>query len=143
MKQAQKARGTILDRIEEEISKPRPNISVNAPKILIIKINPDKIGLVIGGGGKTIKEIKEKTGAEITIEDDGEGYPKDVLNKIGEPYIKSFKSSNKSKAGLGLGIFIGTTLLEKNHATVFCKNSKIRSGAEVIIRWENKKLLEL
>ena len=40
----------------------------------MIKINPDQIGLVIGGGGKTIKEIKEKSGAEITIEDDGTVY---------------------------------------------------------------------
>jgi polyribonucleotide nucleotidyltransferase len=41
---------------------------------LIIKIKPDMIGMVIGGGGKTIKEIKEKTGAEITIEEDGTVY---------------------------------------------------------------------
>ena len=74
MMQSKKARVSIIDRIEKEIEKPRANISVNAPKILIIKINPEKIGLVIGGGGKTIKEIKEKSGAEITIEDDGTVY---------------------------------------------------------------------
>ncbi|MFZ2150017.1 MAG: polyribonucleotide nucleotidyltransferase [Minisyncoccia bacterium] len=74
MKQAKTARATILDRIEKEIPKPRAAISQNAPTILIIKINPDKIGMVIGGGGKTIKEIKEKTGAEITIDDDGTVY---------------------------------------------------------------------
>jgi polyribonucleotide nucleotidyltransferase len=74
MRQSKTARVAIIDKIEKEIPQPRPNISPNAPKILIIKINPDKIGLVIGGGGKTIKEIKEKTGAEITIEDDGTVY---------------------------------------------------------------------
>lgn len=74
MKQSRKAHFHILDAIEKEIAKPRDNISPNAPKILIIKINPDKIGMVIGGGGKTIKEIKEKSGAEITIEDDGTVY---------------------------------------------------------------------
>ena len=74
MIQAKVARVQIIDKIEKEIPKPRENISPNAPKILIIKINPDKIGLVIGGGGKTIKEIKEKSGAEITIEDDGTVY---------------------------------------------------------------------
>ena len=74
MRQSKMARVAIIDKIEKEIPKPRPNISPNAPKILIIKINPDKIGLVIGSGGKTIKEIKEKTGAEITIEDDGTVY---------------------------------------------------------------------
>jgi polyribonucleotide nucleotidyltransferase len=74
MTQAKTARLTIIDRIEKEIGAPRKDISPNAPKILIIKIKPDKIGMVIGGGGKTIKEIKEKSGAEITIEDDGTVY---------------------------------------------------------------------
>src|SRR3989338_2235191 len=74
MEQAKSARMAILDVIEKEISAPRPDISPSAPKILIIKINPEMIGMVIGGGGKTIKEIKEKTGAEITIEDDGTVY---------------------------------------------------------------------
>ena len=80
---------------------------------------------------------------EVMIEDDGEGYPKDVLSKIGEPYIKSFKSSIKSKSGLGLGIFIGKTLLEKNYANILCRNSQTRSGAEVSIKWKNEDLLKL
>ena len=80
---------------------------------------------------------------EIIIEDDGEGYPRDVLSKIGEPYIKSFKSSVKSQSGLGLGIFIGKTLLEKNYANILCKNSKTKSGAEVSIKWKNKDLLSI
>ena len=80
---------------------------------------------------------------EIVIEDDGEGYPNDVLRTLGEPYIKSYKSSIKSKSGLGLGIFIGKTLLEKNYARILCKNSKTRSGAEVNIKWKNKDLLNL
>ena len=74
MAQAKNARVAILDKIEKEIKVPRSDISPNAPKILIIKIKPDMIGLVIGSGGKIIKEIKEKTGAEITIEDDGTVY---------------------------------------------------------------------
>jgi two-component system sensor histidine kinase RegB len=85
----------------------------------------------------------DSNNTEIIIEDDGEGYPKDVLSKIGEPYIKSFKSSTRSKSGLGLGIFIGKTLLEKNYANILCKNSKTRSGAEVSIKWKNKDLLSL
>jgi len=74
MRQSKKARVAIIDRIEKEIPSPRTEISLNAPKILIIKIQKDQIGLVIGGGGKTIKEIKERTGAELTLEDDGTVY---------------------------------------------------------------------
>jgi len=88
-----------------------------------------------------IKSDSDST--EILIEDDGNGYPKDVLNKIGEPYVKSFQSSEQSKSGLGLGIFIGKTLLEKNYANILCINSKTRSGAEVSIKWKNKDLLNL
>ena len=80
---------------------------------------------------------------EIVIEDDGEGYPADILSKIGEPYLKTPNRKNKTKAGLGLGIFIGKTLLEKNFATINCRNSKTRSGAEVIIKWKNKDLFKI
>jgi two-component system sensor histidine kinase RegB len=89
----------------------------------------------------TLKSDSEFT--EITIEDDGPGYPSDILPKIGEPYLKTFNSDQKSKAGLGLGIFIGKTLLEKNFANVNCRNSKTRSGAEVIIKWKNKDLFNI
>ncbi len=80
---------------------------------------------------------------EITIEDDGNGYPRDVLSKIGEPYLRSNNPKVKSKAGLGLGLFIGKTLLEKNFASIICRNSKTRSGAEVIIKWNNKDLFNV
>ncbi len=68
---ARKAHGTILEAINNVIDKPRSDISPNAPKIVVIKINPDQIGMVIGSGGKTVNKIREDTGAEITIEDDG------------------------------------------------------------------------
>jgi two-component system sensor histidine kinase RegB len=74
---------------------------------------------------------------EIMIEDDGEGYPSDILSKIGEPYLKAFKNRESTKSGLGLGIFIGKTLLEKNFANVNCRNSKTRGGAEIVVRWKN------
>ncbi len=80
---------------------------------------------------------------EIVVEDDGVGYPRDIISKIGEPYLKSSFSKDKSKEGLGLGLFIGKTLLEKNFASVNCRNSKTRSGAEVIIRWNNKELFNI
>ncbi|MEJ0001676.1 MAG: polyribonucleotide nucleotidyltransferase [bacterium] len=74
MRQSKSARTTIIDTIEKEIAVPRKDISPNAPKILMIHIKPDQIGMVIGSGGKTVKEIREKSGAEITIEDDGTVY---------------------------------------------------------------------
>jgi two-component system sensor histidine kinase RegB len=89
----------------------------------------------------TLKSDSEIT--EITIEDDGNGYPKDVLSKIGEPYLRTKDPIDKSKAGLGLGLFIGKTLLEKNFASINCRNSKTRSGAEVIIKWNNKDLFNI
>ena len=80
---------------------------------------------------------------DISIEDDGQGFPKDIINKIGEPYIKSLKSKEKSKNGLGLGIFIGKTLLEKNKARVICRNSETRGGGEISIKWKNSDLLSI
>jgi len=81
--------------------------------------------------------------SKITIQDDGDGYPIDILSKIGEPYLKSFSFNNKNKTGLGLGIFIGKTLLEKNFASIKCRNSKIKSGAEVEIKWKNDDLIKI
>ena len=89
----------------------------------------------------TLKSDSENS--EITIEDDGPGFSKDILNKIGEPYIKSLKQSDKKKSGLGLGIFIGKTLLEKNKAKLLFRNSETRGGAEIKIEWSNKILLEI
>jgi two-component system, sensor histidine kinase RegB len=89
----------------------------------------------------TLKSDSEFT--EITIEDDGTGYPNDIMPKIGEPYLKTYDLDQKSKKGLGLGIFIGKTLLEKNFALVNCRNSKTRSGAEILIKWKNKDLFNI
>ena len=103
----------------------------------------------IGNANKFSRDtiyINLKSDSEITeiiIEDDGNGYPRDVLPKIGEPYLRSNNLKEKSKIGLGLGLFIGKTLLEKNFALVNCRNSKTRSGAEVTIRWKNKDLFNI
>ncbi len=88
-----------------------------------------------------LKSDSETT--EIVIEDDGFGFPRDILSKIGEPYLKSSDTKDKSKTGLGLGLFIGKTLLEKNFATINCRNSKTQKGAEIIIKWKNKDLFNI
>tara|TARA_Y100001936_G_scaffold251720_1_gene308705 strand:+ start:717 stop:1997 length:1281 start_codon:yes stop_codon:yes gene_type:complete len=80
---------------------------------------------------------------EILIEDDGEGYPNDIISKIGEPYLKSNKKNLKDKSGLGLGIFIGKTLLEKNFAIINCRNSELKNGAQVNIKWKNSDLIKI
>ena len=71
---AKTARFQILDVIEKEISAPRADISPSAPKIIVAKIQPDQIGMVIGPGGKMINKIREATGTEIDIEEDGTVY---------------------------------------------------------------------
>jgi polyribonucleotide nucleotidyltransferase len=65
------ARLKVLAKMREAIAEPRPEISVYAPRILIMSVNPEKISEVIGPAGKVIKKITSQTGAKIDIEDDG------------------------------------------------------------------------
>ncbi len=103
----------------------------------------------IGNANKFAKKniyisiTSDSENSSISVEDDGLGFPKDILSKIGDPYIKSLQSKNKSRAGLGLGIFIGKTLLEKNKAKLLIRNSETRGGAEIKIEWSNKDLIGL
>ena len=71
LEDAEKGRAFILESMLKTISGPREKVSTYAPKITSIKINPEKIGEVIGPGGKTIKGIIASTGAEVDVEDDG------------------------------------------------------------------------
>jgi polyribonucleotide nucleotidyltransferase len=69
---ARVARMHVLDEMAKILEKPREQLSPYAPKVKVLKINPEKIGAVIGPGGKVIRKIQEETGAEISIEDSGE-----------------------------------------------------------------------
>ncbi len=71
LEQARQARHQVLDKITSVIALPKPDISEFAPRIITLKINPDKIREVIGPGGKMIRKIIQETGATIDIEDDG------------------------------------------------------------------------
>ena len=71
LEEAKTARLKILDTMAKAISEPRPDLSVYAPKITSIKIDPELIGKIIGPGGKMIKSIQEQTGSKIEIEEDG------------------------------------------------------------------------
>ena len=77
---------------------------------------------------------------KVLIEDDGKGLSKEILNKIGQPYLKDV---DEDKSGLGLGIFIGKTLLEKNYADLKFKNSKKYGGAKIEIVWKNSDLKKI
>jgi len=80
---------------------------------------------------------------EIKVCDDGPGFSEDILNVLGEPYIRSKNKIISSKSGLGLGTFIGKTLLERMKATVkFDKCAKI-NGAMVTIKWQTRDLLAI
>lgn len=74
----------VLDIMDQAISKPRPELSRYAPRIIILKVKQDKIGDIIGPGGKTIRGIIEQTGAKIDIEDDGTVFISSVDQKAGE-----------------------------------------------------------
>lgn len=69
--QAHEARLEILRTMLRAIKRPREEISANAPRLIQIQINPEKIGLIIGPGGKTIRKLQEDTGTKIDIEDTG------------------------------------------------------------------------
>jgi polyribonucleotide nucleotidyltransferase len=71
LEQAKEGRCFILDKMEAVIKNPRAELSPYAPRVISFKINPEKIGAVIGPGGKNIRKIIEDTGVQIDIEDDG------------------------------------------------------------------------
>ena len=75
---------------------------------------------------------------EIKINDDGPGIPEDIIKKIGEPYIKSKSKRVISNSGLGLGTFLGKTLLERQNAKLLFRRNSDLGGALVVITWNPK-----
>jgi len=80
---------------------------------------------------------------EVKICDDGPGFAEDIINVLGEPYIRSKKKIISLKSGLGLGTFIGKTLLERMKASVNFGKCSETSGAMVTIKWQTKDLLSI
>ena len=139
-------------RSYQEISK--KNFTVNLDNYNN-KINTNKSAEImyglrnfIGNANKFSREkieiflISDNKSTDIKIRDDGPGFPKDLIyqHRLGEPYIRTTNEENISKYGLGLGTFIGKTLLEKNYASIEFNNSSETGGAEVLIKWKNKDL---
>lgn len=78
----------------------------------------------------------------ITVLDDGEGFPPEIIDRIGEPYMSTRSDGNSSGGGLGLGLFIAKTLLERSGATLTFRNASGRGeGAMVIIEWPRERFL--
>jgi len=75
---------------------------------------------------------------EIKINDDGPGIPEDIIEKIGEPYIKSKSKKLSANSGLGLGTFLGKTLLERKNAKLLFRSNGELGGALVLISWRPK-----
>jgi len=80
---------------------------------------------------------------QIKICDDGPGFPEDIKNFLGEPYIHSKNQEIDSKSGLGLGTFIGKTLLERMKANVEFGKCPKTNGAMVTIQWQTNNLLSI
>ena len=88
LQRSKEARLFILDKMNKTMSKPKEELSDYAPKIMIVSVDPSKIGMVIGPGGKNIKKIIEVTGASVDIKDDGEVF-------IAAPDGKTLKQAKK------------------------------------------------
>ena len=83
----------------------------------------------------SIKLISDEQTIKLIINDDGPGFAEDITNLIGEPYLKSKSRKILDKAGLGLGIFLGKTLLERKKARLIFSNAGELKGASVQISW--------
>ena len=87
-------------------------------------------------------ESNNKT-TEVKVCDDGPGFSEDILDVLGEPYIRSKNQIISSKSGLGLGTFIGKTLLERMKANVKFDKCPKTNGALVIVKWQTKDLIAI
>ena len=94
-----------------------------------VKFSKSKVKVILRSDEKTI---------QIEINDNGPGIPEDIINKIGEPYIKSRSKKLSSNSGLGLGTFLGKTLLERKNAKLLFRRNGELGGALVLISWRPK-----
>ena len=131
------------------------NINLNTDRDtnkIDIKKNPELVyGLrnFIGNAVKfsydnvLVSVISDNINLYILIEDDGPGFPDDIIRALGEPYIKSKSKLSKNDTGLGLGTFLGKTLLERQSAVISFENGSALNGAIVKIKWRINDLTTL
>ncbi len=136
----------------KEISKKNFSIKSENENDLTIKRKAEiTYGLrnFIGNASKFSESLIEiiiesnQTKIQIKICDDGPGFPDDIKKFLGEPYIHSKDKKIDAKSGLGLGTFIGKTLLERMKANVNFGTCSTLKGAMVTIEWDVKNLLSI
>ena len=137
----------IIDSFKETSSKHIDLIVNNDTNKIAIRRTPEMIYGLRNFVGNAVKFSKskviislrsDKKIIEIKINDDGPGIPEDIIQKIGEPYIKSRSKELSSNSGLGLGSFLGKTLLERQGAKLLFKKNSELGGALVILTWSPK-----
>ena len=96
LKQAKQARLEILDVIEAELPAPRPHLSLNAPRVTTVQVNPEKIGALIGPGGANIRKITEESGCDIDIQQDGRVLVASKTGEAAEIAIALIKAATQS-----------------------------------------------
>ena len=137
----------IIDSFKETSSKQIELVVDNDKNKIAIRRTPEIIYGLRNFIGNAIKfsRIKVKINLssnqnliEIKVNDDGPGIPEDIIKKIGEPYIKSRSQELRSNSGLGLGTFLGKTLLERQKAKLSFKRNSELGGALVTISWSPK-----
>ena len=92
-----------------------------------VKFSNEKVEVELKSDNKTVS---------IEINDDGPGFPEDIIKVLGEPYIKSKSKEINDKSGLGLGTFLGKTLLERQNAALDFNNANKYNGASVKVVWK-------
>ncbi len=134
----------IIDSFKETSSKQIELVVDNDQNKIDIRRTPEMIYGLRNFIGNAVKFSKRKVlitlasnkkSIEIKINDDGPGIPDDIIEKIGEPYIKSRSEELKSNSGLGLGSFLGKTLLERQGAKLTFRRNGELGGALIFLAW--------
>ena len=134
----------IIDSFKETSSKKIELVVDNDQNKIAIRRTPEIIYGLRNFIGNAVKFSKRKVlitltsnkkSIEIKINDDGPGIPEDIIEKIGEPYIKSRSEELKPNSGLGLGSFLGKTLLERQGAKLTFRRNGELGGALIFLAW--------
>ena len=137
----------IINSFKETTSKDLDLRIENDNNKITIKRTPEIIYGLRNFIGNAVKFSKSKVKinlksdqkiVEVKINDDGPGIPEDIIQKIGEPYIKSKSKELSANSGLGLGTFLGKTLLERQGAKIIFNRNGELGGAQVTLSWNPK-----